>query len=94
MKEKIASILRKWADKLAPIEIQHTLSVESYEIVPISLWHKGKTLCRELPSLHWFMARKIGEKMQKEGMINYQSIPTNDGELETTATVYVGKKKA
>ena len=93
MKEKIANLLRKCADKLAPIEIPHTLSVESYEIVPISLGYKGKTLWRELPSIHLGLARKIGEEMQKEGMINYQSNPTNDGELEITATVYVGVKK-
>ncbi|MDE6536069.1 MAG: hypothetical protein K2K82_08705 [Muribaculaceae bacterium] len=93
MKERIANLLRKWADKLAPIEISHTLSVENYEIVPISLGYKGKTLWRELPSLHLGLARKIGEEMQKEGMINYQSRPTKDGGLETTATAYVGVRK-
>lgn len=93
MKEKIASILRKWADRLAPIEIEQTLSVERYEIVPISCRITDMFQYSDLPYLYRDMACKIGEEMRKAEIINYQSRPTDNGKLEVTATAYVGKKK-
>lgn len=93
MKEKIANLLRKWANKLAPMELPQVLSFEEYEVTPIQIVHRGKPLWRELPNLHKRMAHHIGEEMEKDGIISFRGVPTNDGELITTATAYVGVKK-
>lgn len=93
MKKKIANVLRKWADRLAPIEVEYPLTYEEYKIEQLQLLQREKNIhLSDLPYLHRDMARKLADKMLEMGAINFKSTHTPDG-LETIAKVYVGIKK-
>lgn len=63
MKKKLASLLRKWADRLAPIEADIRLTYEEYEINTIQLKIVLNPKCVDYPYYKEDMACKIGLKM-------------------------------
>lgn len=93
MRKKIATLLRKWADRLDPKEAPLILSYEEYVLNTIQLMQIDNPEYMELPYYKNDMARKIGLKMAEIGAITFRSEFTLDGKLETLATAYVGIKK-
>lgn len=100
MKKKIATLLRKWANRLAPgpMDINFSewlppLAYEEYKInrilfrITINPVREDWLCCKE------YIAREIASEMLKLDVITFQDTPISDSKLEITATAYVGIKK-
>lgn len=97
MKKKIATLLRKLANRLAPSYADSVndvlLTYDEYEIKTIKFLCIVRPEVVDYPCYKEDMAGKIGLKMLEMGAIAFQYTHHADGKLETLATAYVGIKK-